>query len=164
MSDHLPIKSVESGFTLIEVLIAIAIFSIGLMAMGALQSSSLMQTGDIGRKTEAWSILEEQAELIKSVPFYTNVATKSVSSELDSSNDHSLSKRDGRYDVHWRVIDNQPIGQVDVPGDVLLSGVPAGTYTVSKTIVVAVTRAGGDMDNDALARVEFVKTWAADGI
>lgn len=159
------IKSGDSGFTLIEVLIAIAIFSIGLMAMGALQSKALMQTGDIGRKTEAWSIVEEQTEQIKSVPFYTDISAKTFSPEIDSG-DHSLSKRNGRYDVQWRVVDNQPLDQVDVPGDVLLPGVPTGTYTVSKTISVAVTRAGGDMDvtGDVLARVEFVKTWAADGL
>ena len=55
----------QSGFTLIEALIAIAIFSIGLMAVGALQASSLMRTGDVARRTQAWALLDEQVARLK---------------------------------------------------------------------------------------------------
>ena len=55
---------------------SIAIFAIGLMAMGALQTSALMGTGNVTRKTEAWASLEEQAEIIKQVPFYQDVNTR----------------------------------------------------------------------------------------
>ena len=60
----------DSGFTLIEVLLALVIFAIGLMAMGALQARTLLDTGDVARRTEAWTVVEQQAEFLKQLPFY----------------------------------------------------------------------------------------------
>lgn len=169
-------KSLDSGYTLIEVLIAIAIFSIGLMAMGALQNRSLMQTGEVGRKTEAWSLLEDQAERLKSLPFYAN--DNGIDDDGDGTVDevdelfadenglfplatgnHSVDRLDGRYTVHWEVVDDQPIAQQD---ETVLPGVPVGDYTVSKTIAITVTLAGGNPQTDALAMAQFVKVWASD--
>ncbi len=155
-------KSADSGFTLIEVLMALAIFSIGLLAMGALQSAALMQTGDIGRKTEALSVLEDQAERLKELRFYIDVSSQTFSADLAAGN--PVNRLNGRYTVHWDVVDDSPIDEVTVPDDLLLANVPAGTYTVSKTITVSVTEPGGDMYDDSIAMVEFVKTWAADGM
>lgn len=141
MTSPVYVKSDDSGYTLIEVLIAIAIFSIGIMAMGALQASSLMQTGDIGRKTEALSILEQQADTLKAMPFGDD--------DLEE-NDHSQASSDGRYDIHWRVED---LAAEEIPWEA------AGTTaTVFKSITVAVTRSGGDMDTDAYMTVNFFKT------
>jgi prepilin-type N-terminal cleavage/methylation domain-containing protein len=152
----------DSGFTLIEVLIAIAIFSIGLMAMGALQARSLMATGDVARKTEAWTIVDEQVALLKQLPFYDDVSAQSFPADLvDDGNWHTVNRLDGRYTVHWLVTDDQPIGQQD---ETVLPGVPVGDYTVSKTITVVATQAGGNPAADDLAQVQFVKTWAASGI
>jgi prepilin-type N-terminal cleavage/methylation domain-containing protein len=176
----------NGGYTIIEVLLALAIFSIGFMAMGALQSSSLLQTGDIARKTEAWAVLEEQAEVLKAMPFYAN--ENGIDDDGDGDTDIGDGDYDetdpllvdndpgtastafdqgphdrarGRYQVHWRVEDDEPIPEQPAT---VLQGVPAGNYTVSKTITVAVTEPGGDPQTEALAMVEFVKTWAADGI
>ena len=170
----------DAGYTIIEVLLALAIFSIGFMAMGALQSSSLFQTGEIARKTEAWAVLEDQAEVLKAIPFYDddeddngdgNPYDSSESDPLIQDADPDSASTDfdegphdrasGRYQVHWRVEDDEPIPEQPAT---VLQGVPAGNYTVSKTITVAVTEPGGDPQTEALAMVEFVKTWAADGI
>lgn len=172
----------NSGFTLIEVLIALAIFSIGFMAVGALQTGSMMRTGDIARKTEAWTVLENQAEELKGLSFYVNDngddddgdgtideidetdpwlqdnEPNSASANFDQT---GLDRLDGRYQVHWRVENDEPIPKQD---ETELSGVPTGDYTVSKAITVVVTEPGGDPQTEALANTEFVKTWAADGI
>ncbi|MBA2880640.1 prepilin-type N-terminal cleavage/methylation domain-containing protein [Desulfosalsimonas propionicica] len=153
-------KSHNSGFTIIEVLIALAIFSVGLLAMGALQSSTLKQTGDIGRKTEAWSVLEDQVERLKELQFYTNVSAQTFPADLTSGN-HSESRKEGRFTVDWNITDNTPIDEVTIPDDLLLANVPSGTYTVSKTITVEVAEFGS---NDTIAEVAFVKTWAVDGM
>lgn len=174
------ISDSNAGFTIIEVLIAIAIFSIGIMAMGALQSASLMATGNIAEKTEAWAILDDQAERLKALPFYLSVAgTKNDDGSIDAvtamppdmvAGNRQVNTPDGRYTVHWQVVDNQPIPAVVVTGaNPVLPEVPAGTYMVSKTVSVQVTlsRPGHNNPlnrNQALATVQFVKTWAADGI
>ncbi len=154
----------DAGFTLIEALVAIAIFAIGMMAVGALQARSLMSTGDVARKTEAWTILDEQVTMLKNLPFYQNPATQTFTPALDENGGgfaHQVNRQmNGTYTVHWMVEDDTPIGQQNAA---ILSGLPAGNYTVSKEITVVVTRQGGDplVLGDHLAQTQFIKTWAA---
>ena len=165
------------GYTIIEVLIALAIFSIGMMAMGALQTDSLMNAREITDKTQAWAILEDQVETLKSMPFYANDnnfdddgdgdvdetdellpgLADSVGGTAFDEPDHA--RAGGLFEVHWRIVDDVPIAQ---QANTWTSG--PDPITVSKTITVAVTDPGGDPQTDALAMVEFVKTWAEDGI
>lgn len=175
------------GFTIIEVLIALAIFSIGLMAMSALQSSSLMATGDIAKSTEAWAVLEDHVDRLKEMPFYANDNnnddngngvtdewTETMPDLVDTGVTQTRAMLNNRYTVHWRVVDDLPIGQVTMPpanaAAPLLAGssgaaVPNGTYTVSKTISVWVTLPGGNPlnTNEILASCQFVKTWSGSG-
>jgi len=163
------LPSNDSGFTIMEVLIALAIFSIGLMAVGALQANSLRRTGDVARKTEAWTFAEEQAELLKQLPFYNEIwpaapATHPpalVNAPAFGAHSVNVPAANPRYTVHWTVVDNQPLPQVNA---VLLNKVPAGMYTVCKRISIVVTRLGGNPVTDELARVDFIKTWAETGI
>lgn len=169
-----PVKPASSaGYTLIEVLIAIAIFSIGIMAMGALQSASLMSTGEIARKTMAWTLLDQRAEQLKALRFYQTVA--GMDYDDDGTTDAATAfppdlvgggtdaTPDGLFNVNWQVQDDQPVAQqnsVDLP----FSDLSPGNYTVSKTITVWVTRTGSVAQADALAISQFVKTWVGDGV
>lgn len=187
LSEHFTAPS-HAGFTLIEVLMSLAIFSIGLLAMSALQSSSLMATGKSGAQTEAWAVLEDHVERLKAMPFYAN------NNSLDDDGDGTIDEWDetmpdlvagnqtrialGRYKIHWQVVDDLPIPAVKMPPDtaddpVVVgssgAGVPAGTYTVSKTISVQISR-GNDLTPltrpttaNTLASCQFVKTWAGAG-
>ena len=157
----------DAGFTIVEVLIALAIFSIGLLAAGALQSRSLMATGDTARKTEAWALADAQAAFLKGLPFYTDTDAQTVAAELtdtggwQAEND-PFDNGDGRYTVHWRVADDTPLAQQnDTDLQSLDLNLIAGTYTISKTITVAVTMTGDDPATEALAELEFIKTLAA---
>lgn len=149
----------DSGFTIIEVLVALAIFSIGLLAVGALQARSLMETGDVARKTEAWTIADEQVTLLKEMPFM-DTATWTVPPDLTAGN-HQVTHLNNRYDTHWLVVDDTPIGQQNA---LVLPGVPAGNYTVCKLVTLSVTRVGGMPPNDTIAEVQFIKTWWATGV
>ena len=162
-----------AGYTLIEVLIAIAIFSIGIMAMGSLQTASLMSTGDIGRGTMAMALLDEQAESLKALPFYLTV--NGLDYDDDGAIDGSTTQHGdlvaathgpdahGPLTVSYQVVDDQPIAQQNA-ADLPFSGLPAGNYTVSKTITVWVNGPGSIALADAIAQAEFVKVWVADGV
>ena len=163
-------SSNDSGFTIIEVLIAVAMFSIGLMAMGALQAGSLMATGDVARRTEAWTIIEEQVGLLKRLRFYNEAPPLApapfppalVAGDFPAHTlNMPLPPAAPRYTVHWRVVDDQPIG---TQNQSVLPGVPIGVYTVSKQVTVVVTRLNGNPVTAPLAQVQFEKTWAATGI
>ena len=153
----------DSGFTIIEALIALVIFSIGLLAMGALQADSLMDTGDVAGRTEAWTIADERVTLLKEMEFW-DIPTWSTPAALTNASVppfHMVTHANGRYDVHWRVEDDIPFGQQNAS---VLPNLPAAMYTVSKQITVWVTPVGGNAPNDAIAQIEFIKTWWATGI
>lgn len=156
-SRHSP--STEAGFTLIEVMLAIAIFSIGLMALGALQTSSMMDTRELTRKTEAWTIAEQQADTLISTVFM-DTAFWTVPADL-AAGSHQFTHANGRYDVHWEIVDDRPIPAQNAA---ILPQVPAGNYTVCKLITVSVTPAGGSVSADTIAEIEFIKTWWATGV
>jgi type IV pilus modification protein PilV len=54
----------ESGMTLVEVVIAMAIFAIGILAVGAMQTTSMRSTGTTRDNTEASALAARQLEIL----------------------------------------------------------------------------------------------------
>jgi prepilin-type N-terminal cleavage/methylation domain-containing protein len=150
-------KTSANGFTLIEVLIAIAIFSIGILAVASLQTSALNQTRSSRITTECLTLATQHAERLKSLPFYTTEFTAHPV-DLNAGN-HNVNDdvNNPRYEIRWTVQDNEPIGQQ--PNIWQDPAVPAD-ITVSKTISIEVSPINNP--NDIRAALEFVKVWSVD--
>jgi type IV pilus assembly protein PilV len=76
--------SIEEGFTLIEIMIALVVMSIGLTALAAVQISAIRGNAFSKRMTTAVSIADEKIEQIKSIP-YANILSES-SIQITQSN------------------------------------------------------------------------------
>lgn len=84
----------EEGFTLIETLMAIAIFSVGILAVASMQITAMMQSRSSSEITEATTLASNEIEELMLRPY--------DSSELDpASNPHQLTS--GKYNVQWTV-------------------------------------------------------------
>ena len=83
MTSKSPI-STEEGFTLIEIMIALVVMSIGLTALAAVQISAIRGNAFSKRMTTAVSIADEKIEQIKSIP-YANIISES-SIQITQSN------------------------------------------------------------------------------
>jgi len=82
------------GFTLIEVLIVMTIFSIGILAVAAMQMTSTKGNASARRMTEATALAEKQLENLMQLPY--------DHPDLDpASNPHASSQ--GPYSVNWNV-------------------------------------------------------------
>jgi len=84
----------DKGFTLIEVLIALAILSIGILAVASLQVSSRLQSRNSSEITEASAIAYNQMEELMLRPFDHDDL------KLESS---PYSQSSGKYSVQWAV-------------------------------------------------------------
>jgi type IV pilus assembly protein PilV len=67
--------SIEEGFTLIEIMIALVVMSIGLTALAAVQISAIRGNAFSKRMTTAVSIADEKIEQLKSSP-YANILSE----------------------------------------------------------------------------------------
>jgi type IV pilus modification protein PilV len=90
----------EDGFTLIEVLIAITIFAVGLLAVAAMQTSAIKMNSSAGKLTNLSTLgtdkIEELSALSYNDPF------------LDpAGNPHQEVM--GDYTISWTVIDDNPM-------------------------------------------------------
>jgi type IV pilus assembly protein PilV len=85
----------EQGFSLIEVLIAISILAIGLLAVASMQGSASKNNVLAGSRTEAATLASEQMETLLSLDWDDGL--------LDPG-DHQLVR--GRYTISWNVVDN----------------------------------------------------------
>ncbi len=101
------------GYTLIEVLIAMAIFALGFLALATIQIKSITQNAGARMQTEATTMAVESLERLISLPYgHTDLNQQ--------DNPHSVTT--GGYTIKWNVQDDIPV-------------------TATKTIVVNVTGA-----------------------
>jgi type IV pilus assembly protein PilV len=82
------------GFTLIEVLIVMAIFSIGILAVAAMQMTSTKGNASARRITEAAALAENQIENLIQLPY-------DHPDLIPANNPHVSSQ--GPYSVNWNV-------------------------------------------------------------
>jgi len=91
----------SEGFTLIEVLVAISILCVGLLALGSMQSSSIRGNGFATRVTEGATIAADRLEKLFALPY--------TDPEL-SAGAHTDPAASGGYTVSWEVANDFPIG------------------------------------------------------
>lgn len=84
----------QKGFSMIELLVAIAIFSIGVLAVATLQVSAISGNGGSRKISDALVMAEDQLENLMAIPY--------GSAELDPGlNPHQVDA--GGYSMVWNV-------------------------------------------------------------
>jgi len=106
----MPQLNSRDGFTLLEVVIAVSIFAVGMLAIATLQLTSI--TGNSGARsvTEATTLGQEQAEKLLSLPYDHPVL---------SSGSHRLDRYNCSYT--WEVTEDDPLpGTKSIRLDVIM--------------------------------------------
>ncbi len=155
----------KKGFTLIEVMIALAIFAIGFLAVAGMQIHALNSTTHSREVTEAQALAQREVERLRAIPLYDpdlDLDGNGANEKFDFSPDFSAGTHTdntawtGPYTVNWTVVDNAPLASI--PN--VYSTPPPNNVVISKTITVTVTP---DNSNDILDRMELIKVWHKDG-
>ncbi len=90
----------EKGFTIIEVLIAVSVLTIGILAVSTMQVSSIRGNAFASRQTEGTTIALDRLEKLMSLSYGdANLAAGS----------HTAPSPSSRYTVVWNVSDDSPL-------------------------------------------------------
>ena len=94
------VQTNAQGFTLLEVVIALAVFSIGILAIASIQISSINGNASARMQTEATTLAVERLERLIALPY--------DHADLDENNNPHLATS-GVYTIIWRITDDDPI-------------------------------------------------------
>ncbi len=89
------------GFTLLEVMIALVILSVGLLGLAALQLVAVKGNAFSSEMTYATMLAQQHAEILKSLPYTDADLTQGAHSAMASS-------KGVQYTVAWNIADNSP--------------------------------------------------------
>lgn len=89
------IKKREQGFTMIEILVAISLLLVGLLAVGQMQVMTMVTNSTSNQRTTAITLAQDQMEILRTRP-YANIETP------------PLSNTSGMYTRSWTVETNTP--------------------------------------------------------
>ena len=94
----------DSGFTLIEILIAIAVFAIGMLAVGSMQISAVNNNFAARMRTEATILASEKMEELMSLEDYNDPLLTDITHIWPDPVDP-----DAIYCMEWEVEDDYPL-------------------------------------------------------
>ena len=89
------------GFTLIETLLAMAIFSVGILAVGSMQISAINNNASARMRTEATILASEKVEELMSLEDYND--------PLLGTDTQSASSANNIYCIEWSATEDSPI-------------------------------------------------------
>jgi len=92
----------QNGFTLLEVIIALFIFSIGLLAVASMQMTSIKGNYFSGTLTEATSWAADQMETLMSLPYADPDLTAGAHPDVPPD----VPLVEGIYNITWSVADD----------------------------------------------------------
>ncbi|MFZ5764529.1 MAG: type IV pilus modification PilV family protein [Thermodesulfobacteriota bacterium] len=132
-------KNSERGFTLLEVLIAVAIFTIGILAVNAMQISAIGGNATANRVTESTNWASDRIE--------TLLALSYSHADLDDDNgdgaagfgatganaDGTAVSPDGAYTISWNVAEDDPFPDIKTVNVVVERQVAGLARTVTMT-------------------------------
>lgn len=156
----------NDGYSLIEVLIAMAIFSIGFLAVASLQTDAVMKTTSARNITEALELAGGHVEFLQGLPLYDDTLDLNGNGFVEqfdihpdlADGDHEGQDLSGRYTIRWAVTPDKPLPALS-PNP--FSTVGPDPLTISKAIMVTVFDSRNL--NQPLAELEMVKIWDKDG-
>ncbi|MBI5746726.1 MAG: prepilin-type N-terminal cleavage/methylation domain-containing protein [Nitrospirae bacterium] len=152
----------ERGFTLLEVLIALAILSIGLLGISGLYTAQMMSNSLVKRGSTANNIALDMIEQAKNVPFYAMRSANASAPCQIASGDPNLAGvvdclRANNGSAQYNVFNND----ADYVNINTLSGYSGGNVTmkIKRTITVTAEQTDGFGDitlKDISVKVEWI--------
>lgn len=108
------IKNDQRGFTLIEVLIAVVVLTIGILSVNAMQITSINGNLTANRVTESTSWSSDRIESLLSLD-YDDAALDDDDgdgdgglNDIDANADGNATSPDGAYSIFWNVSEDSP--------------------------------------------------------
>jgi len=99
----------ENGFTLIEVLIAITIFAVGLLAVAAMQNSAILMNSSAGKLTNLSTWGMDKVEELSALPYTDPWLETAGNPPGNDSAGNTHQEVSGGYTISWTVIDDNPL-------------------------------------------------------
>jgi prepilin-type N-terminal cleavage/methylation domain-containing protein len=94
-------RAADGGFSLIEVIIALAVFAIGVLGLAVMVPMGSNRIGLAGRQTHASTLASEHAEALLITPYGDTDLTAGIHTDTGNPIDRY-------YYVRWTVTDNTP--------------------------------------------------------
>jgi type IV pilus assembly protein PilV len=103
----------DQGFTLIEVLIALTIFAVGLLAVAAMQTSAIKVNSTADQITTRITWAQDKIEELMALPY--------TDSQLQAGTSSPQMTPDGIYTISWTVIVGSTDPGTPIPGTKLIT-------------------------------------------
>ena len=114
-------KSKEEGFTLLEVIVAIAILTFGILAVASMQAASIRGNFFSSSVTEGTTWAGDEVERLMALPWddpllqdtdgdtAAGLNDTGFDDDPTTQNDADQQAIEGKYTINWNVADNTPI-------------------------------------------------------
>ena len=138
-SQKLKVCNNNQGFTLIEIMIAMVIFVVGMLSVAAMQTSATKGNNTANRTTRAFTWCSDRMEVLMSLPYTDASLNAGLHSEANGDFAQTSDGIDNDYDgqideagengvvsIEWTVADNDGVTGAPPP--------PANTKSISVTV------------------------------